>query len=72
MVALPRNEADQLSTPGSESALASFDTPRWLSITQLELLAVMSFARYENPTVTAGYTRTTLTQLQAVAAGIVY
>jgi len=34
------------------------------------LRAVQSFARHANPAQTAGYTRTTLTQLQAVGAGL--
>jgi hypothetical protein len=32
----------------------------------------MTFARHSNPQTTAGYTRTRLTQLKAVAAGITY
>lgn len=36
------------------------------------LRAVQTFARHANPQQTAGYTRTSLTQLQAVAAGLDY
>ncbi|MEX2623382.1 MAG: tyrosine-type recombinase/integrase [Acidimicrobiia bacterium] len=65
---------------GEEAGLSSRFTTHWMRHTALttaldnteNLRSVMEFARHEKPETTAGYTRTTKTQLRAVADAIRY